>query len=45
MTAMNRVWHRMKASAERHARREKGILSIREAKLEVAGLCQSEKTE
>ena len=44
MSGMNRVWNRMKASAERHARRS-GYLSIREAKLEVAKLCQSEKTE
>ncbi len=34
----------MKASAERHAR-TRGNLSLREAKLEVATLCQSEKTE
>jgi hypothetical protein len=34
----------MKTSAERHARHS-GILSVREAKLEVAKLCESEKTE
>lgn len=45
MAGINRVWNRMKASAERHARRRGGILSVREAKLEVATLCQSEKTE
>ena len=45
MAGINRVWNRMKASAERHARRRSGIPSVREAKLEVATLCQSEKTE
>ena len=44
MAGINRVWTRMKASAERHARRT-GYLSVREAKLEVAKLCESEKTE
>jgi hypothetical protein len=44
MTGINRVWNRMKASAERRAR-ARGTLSVREAKLEVARLCQSEKTE
>ena len=44
MAGINRVWTRMKASAKRHARRT-GYLSVREAKLEVAKLCQSEKTE
>ncbi len=33
----------MKTSAQRHAR-VSNILSVREAKLEVAKLCQSEKT-
>ena len=45
MAGINRVWDRMKASAERHARRRGGIPSVRAAKLEVATLCQSEKTE
>lgn len=44
MAGMNRVWNRMKSSAERHAR-QSGVLSVREAKLEVAKLCESEKTE
>ena len=44
MAGINRVWNRMKASAERRARR-RGTLSVREAKLEVAKLFQSEKTE
>ena len=34
----------MKTSAERHAR-QSGILSVRQAKLEVAKLCEAEKTE
>jgi len=44
MAGINRVWNRIKGSAERHARKS-GVPSIREAKLEVAKLCQSEKTE
>lgn len=43
MTDINRVWNRMKTAAQRHAR-VSNILSVREAKLEVAKLCQSEKT-
>lgn len=44
MGDINRVWNRMKASAERRARGGRS-LSVREAKLEVAKLCQSERTE
>ena len=43
MADISRVWNRMKTSAQRHAR-VSNILSVREAKLEVAKLCQSEKT-
>jgi hypothetical protein len=43
VAGINRVWNRIKASAEKHAR-GRGILSVREAKLEVAKFCQSEKT-
>lgn len=43
MADINRVWNRMKTAAQRHAR-VSNILSVREAKLEVAKLCQSEKT-
>lgn len=42
MAGINRVWNRMKTSAQRYAR-VRGNISVREAKLEVAKLCQSEK--